>query len=439
MFGHKRQLAQLQQCQQEKAQYAATLSAIGKAMAVIEFTITGQILTANEKFLQLMEYSLAEIQDQHHRIFCSTEIANSRAYQQFWQRLGRGESFTDKFKRQTKNGRIVWLEASYIPIYDVDGKVARIIKLASDITARIEQAQQHQALIAAINRSMAVITFSPQGEVLNANDNFLSLMGYTLAEVRGQHHRIFCSVELAHSDDYANFWQQLNRGDFLSGLYPRRSHRGDTLWLRATYNPIFDEAGQLYQIVKFATDVTRQVEKNRMESEAAQQAYYSAQRTSDRSTKGSQVVNSSVAMMQAITSQLQQATTDIAALNQQSDLINSIVGTIRGIADQTNLLALNAAIEAARAGELGRGFAVVADEVRNLASRTSRATEEIVEVVKRNHELAKVAVDGIETNRARAEQGVILIQEAGAVIADIQTQAQQVVDAVSHVTKALEE
>ena len=144
-------------------------------------------------------------------------------------------------------------------------------------------------------------------------------------------------------------------------------------------------------------------------------------------------------MMQQISTQLEQATEHIAALNLQSDQISSIVGTIRSIAEQTNLLALNAAIEAARAGESGRGFAVVADEVRNLALRTSKATEEIVEVVKKNHELTQLAVSGMQVNRQRAEEGVELVQQAGRVIADIQQQAQQVVDAVTDVTRVLQQ
>lgn len=439
MFQWRRQRADQIACQQANQALSARFAAIREAMAMIVFTPQGVVIDANNKFLQLMEYRLEEVQGEHHRIFCSPEQVASRDYQQLWQRLARGESVTDKFLRQTKSGRAVWLEASYMPVREADGRVSQVIKLAADITAAVERAQQQNALVTAINRSMAVIAFNPQGEVLTANENFEHAMGYRLAEIRGQHHRLFCSPELTASSEYHDFWAQLNRGEFISGLFERRTRHGDVIWLRATYNPIFDESGKLYQIVKFATDVTPQVRKNQLESEAARQAYVSALQTSDSTRHGREVVNDSAQMMLSIAAQLQQATADITALNQQSDRISSIVGTIRGIAEQTNLLALNAAIEAARAGELGRGFAVVADEVRSLASRTSKATEEIVEVVKHNHQLTQAVVAGMESNRQQAEQGVERVQQAGQVIADIQQQAHSVVEAVSHVTHSLQE
>ncbi|WP_268237295.1 methyl-accepting chemotaxis protein [Pseudomonas fluvialis] len=180
------------------------------------------------------------------------------------------------------------------------------------------------------------------------------------------------------------------------------------------------------------------MEKARAEREAAQLAYQIAQQTDASAQKGASVVQRTVSVMQGIAGELQQAAADISALSQQSEMISSIVGTIRGIADQTNLLALNAAIEAARAGEQGRGFAVVADEVRSLAARTSQATEEIVEVVKRNHELAQTAVSGMDNNRQRAEQGVDLVQDAGQLIQAIQGEARQVVEAISHFAETLQ-
>jgi len=439
MFQWGKQRDELRACQQENAALRAPMTAIREAMAMIVFTPQGLVMDANDKFLHLMEYRLEEVQGVHHRLFCSAELAASRDYQLFWQRLARGESFTDKFQRQTKSGRRVWLEASYMPVRAADGSVSQVIKLAADITAAVDDAQQQHALITAINRSMAVIAFNPQGEVLTANENFEQVMGYRLAEIRGQHHRIFCAPDLAASSEYLDFWAQLNRGEFVSGLFERRTRTGDVIWLRATYNPVFDESGKLYQIVKFATDVTTQIRRNQLESEAARQAYASALQTSDSTKHGRQVVNESAQMMLTIASQLQQAAAAITALNQQSDRISNIVGTIRSIADQTNLLALNAAIEAARAGEFGRGFAVVADEVRSLAARTSQATEEIVEVVKHNQQLTQAVVAGMEANQQQAEQGVVRVQQAGQVIADIQQQALSVVEAVSHVTQSLQD
>ncbi|MBP8173605.1 MAG: PAS domain-containing protein [Aeromonadaceae bacterium] len=439
MFPWRKQKQVLADCRKAQDASNARLDAIRNAMAMICFSPDGHIIDANPRFLALMGYQLAEIEGKHHRLFCEPQLANSREYVQFWARLSAGESFTDTYPRLTKEGRTLWLEASYIPVLSADGRVSQIIKLASDVTADVEQAMQQKALVTAINRSMAVITFSPEGSVISANDNFLQVMGYRSQEIMGKHHRMFCSAELAKSAEYDAFWKQLNKGEFISGLFARQNHHGDTIWLRATYNPVFDPRGRLYQIVKFATDVTPQIVQNQRESDAAQQAYASALETSENTHKGREVVEQSVGMMQQISTQLEQATEHIAALNLQSDQISSIVGTIRSIAEQTNLLALNAAIEAARAGESGRGFAVVADEVRNLALRTSKATEEIVEVVKKNHELTQLAVSGMQVNRQRAEEGVELVQQAGRVIADIQQQAQQVVDAVTDVTRVLQQ
>ncbi|GAA4495164.1 PAS domain-containing methyl-accepting chemotaxis protein [Pseudaeromonas paramecii] len=437
MFGIKRLKQQLQQLRQERNQLAASLDGIRQAMACIEFSPQGEILSANDRFLALMGYSLADLLGQHHRLFCLPEYAASTAYQQFWPRLARGESLTDKFQRLTRGGEVVWLEASYIPVKDETGRVVRILKLASDITARIETAQYQQALVSAINRSMAVISFSPTGQVLQANDNFLQVMGYSLGELKGQSHRIFCTAAQQASAEYEPFWERLRRGEYVSGLFERLDKHGRVVWLRATYNPVFDPAGKVSQVVKFASEVTEQVERNLREREAAQQAYASASQTSQSAEQGRQVVSQSVAMMETIAAELEQTRGQILALHKQSDQISNIVGTIRGIADQTNLLALNAAIEAARAGELGRGFAVVADEVRNLAAHTSRATEEIVQVVKDNQALTQAAVTGMEENHGRAEQGVALVQQAGGVISTIQQDAQALEAAISQVTQQL--
>lgn len=286
---------------------------------------------------------------------------------------------------------------------------------------------------------MAVIEFNLQGEVLTANDNFLSVMGYRLDEIRGKHHRLFCERSESESTDYRQFWERLNRGEFFSGRFKRVKQHGATVWLRATYNPVFDNQGRLYKVVKFASDITDQVHQQEAETQAARLAYDTSLHTDSTAQQGAQVVQRTVEVMQSIAGELNRAADGISAVSQQSEMISSIVQTIRGIAEQTNLLALNAAIEAARAGEQGRGFAVVADEVRNLAARTSQATVEIVEVVRRNHELAQGAVNSMEASKEKAEQGVTLANEAGQVILDIQDGARQVVQAISQFTATLEQ
>ena len=242
---------------------------------------------------------------------------------------------------------------------------------------------------------------------------------------------------MRNSREYSELWQQLNRGEFISGQFPRVNKQGRTVWLRATYNPVFDEQGKLYKVVKFATDVTAQVEKNQQEREAAQRAYHTALQTNESTRVGAEVIANSVQTMRALAGELQGISGDISGLSESSDRIGFIVESIRRIADQTNLLALNAAIEAARAGTHGRSFAVVANEVRTLAANINRATAEIENRVQQNHSLANKALKGIESNLKRADQGVQLAQEAGGVIAEIREGATDVVRAISHVTETL--
>lgn len=415
----------------------ATLGSLNEAIAMIEFTPEGHILTANTLFLEKMGYTLSEIIGQHHSMFCPDSLVASREYAAFWQRLRRGESFSNKFLRLAKNSRPVWLEANYVAVKDRHGRVMKIVKLASDITERILCAQEQQAMTTAIDRSMAVIAFNLKGEVLRVNDNFLNTMGYRKEQVIGQHHRLFCAPEVYNSLEYSQFWQKLQQGDFISAQFPRKDSRGNTIWLRATYNPVFDDQKRPYEVVKFATDVTAQVLKNQQEREAAEHAYKAALETSENTRVGVGVIENSVTKMNEIAGDLSKVSEDINELSSQSAQIGLLVETIRNIANQTNLLALNAAVEAARAGQHGRSFAVVANEVRSLAANINSASQEISAVVDRNQQLAALAQKNISANLTRADQGVSLVREAGDVIINIQNNSAQVVEAIGNVTQHL--
>lgn len=429
--------SQLKNYEQQLATQNQIIDAIRNTMAMIEFSPDGIILEANSLFLQTVGYTLDEIRGKHHSLFCTPELKNSHAYHHFWQRLSKGESFSDRFMRLAKNDRPIWLEASYIPIIAEQGQVVKVIKLASDITSSVLAEQRLDSLLNAINRSMAVIEFTLDGHVVSANDNFLKAVGYNLDDIKGKHHRIFCDEETAASDSYRNNWQRLNRGEYLSDRFKRITRTGDVIWLRATYNPLFDANGKLYGVVKFANNITHQVERRQAEFSAAQFAFSIAKETDERAYDGAATVEETVEVVRSVATELSHVSHDIKALNSQSEEITSIVKVIRSIAEQTNLLALNAAIEAARAGEQGRGFAVVADEVRNLAARTSQATLEIHDVLQKNIELAQKADNSMALSQEKSEHGVRLANRAVAVMADIRGEAQQVVDAVGQFVAAV--
>ena len=241
---------------------AAQLAALHKSQAVIEFDLDGKILTANGNFLGAMGYSLAEVQGQHHRMFVDPAEASSAEYREFWAKLKRGEFQAAEFKRVAKGGREIWIEASYNPILDRNGKPCKVVKFATDITEKKINAMDSAGKVMAIGRSQAVIEFKLDGTIITANDNFLGAMGYSLAEVAGQHHRIFMPAADRDGSAYREFWAGLNRGEFQAGEFKRIAKGGKEVWILATYNPILDEKGKPFKIVKFATEVTQQKLKN---------------------------------------------------------------------------------------------------------------------------------------------------------------------------------
>ncbi len=408
-------------------QQEAFLHALDRSMAVIEFLPDGTIINANDNFLKVTGYTRSELQGKHHRVLCDSTYTASPEYADFWRRLAAGEYFSGHYKRIAKDGHRIWLEATYNPIFDDNHKVVKVIKFAQDITQQIEHDLAQENMLSAIDRSMAIIEFNMDGTVITANENFLKATGYRLDEIKGQHHRMFCQPDYRNSQEYADFWRALNRGQFMSGQFKRMNKQGAELWLEATYNPIFDSDHKPYKVVKFANDITLRMEQQEADAQNARHAYEISEETDAVSEQGKQVIQNAAQEMHDIASNVQSASRLIEDLGSKSSQISSIVNTIKEIADQTNLLALNAAIEAARAGEQGRGFAVVADEVRKLAERTGESTTEIAGMTSKIQEGTRSAIQSMEACVNQANDGVNLANQAGDAIIRISEGSKQVV------------
>lgn len=404
------------------------INSMQSSIAVIEFDPQGNIVNANDLFLNAVGFSRHEVINQHHSMLCHDELKNSSEYQQFWQSLRNGQKQSGNFRRRKKNGETLWLEAVYFPVTR-DGRVYKILKIATDITEQITNLNQCIAISTALDKSQAIIEFEPTGKIITANQNFLDTMKFTLDQIAGHHHKMFCEEEFYRQ--HPNFWAELAAGQHKTGMFQRRTSQGNTIWLEATYNPIKDETGKVVKVIKFASDITRRVEQGEAFREAAELAHSTSVQTEEISQQGSETLRNSLNVSEKISEELVKTSDLIELLNKQSSDIKNIVNTINKVAEQTNLLALNAAIEAARAGENGRGFAVVADEVRNLASNTSSSTVEIEDVVQKNSELAIKTMENIKVVRELAEDGHQFANDAFSKIEQIKQGAENVTRTVA--------
>ena len=482
----------------------AVLDAMSKSQVIIEFKIDGTILTANENFCRVLGYQLHEIVGKHHRLFVDRLEADSPDYRDFWAKLGRGEYENHQFKRIAKDGTEVWIQASYNPIFR-GGKPYKIIKFATDITAQKLRSAEDSGTMSAISRAQATIEFTPDGEILNANENFLNALGYQLSEIKGRKHAMFCEPAYTQSAEYKQFWQKLAAGEFVAGEFMRLGKGGNKVHIQASYNPIFDMNGRVLKVVKFATDVTERVNnvdqlanalRGLSEGDLTQQITspflpalerlrldYNSTSAKLRSTLETIVENAGAissasrqiqtasdelakrterqaASVEATATALEEITTTVAdsssraheagqlvrktkesaeysgkvvnqaveamgKIEQSAGEIANIIGVIDEIAFQTNLLALNAGVEAARAGEAGKGFAVVAQEVRELAQRSARAAKEIKTLINASNDHVK--------------NGVSLVGDTGAALQEIVGQVVQVDGNVSAIVESSRE
>ncbi|MCI1011769.1 MAG: chemotaxis protein [Pseudomonas sp. PGPPP4] len=428
---------ELQRLREQVDSFKRLKAELDVEMLGLELDGRGCISAVNANFEKEMGVRAADLLGRPLADLIPAHVRNQEYSRRLQQALSRGEPYSGALHLLRGDGQEAWLRGILHPFHDSQGQVTRFRLFCNNLTRTIETSREHESLLKALRRSTAVIEFNLQGEVLDANDRFLQAMGYSLAQIKGKHHRLFCESAEANSEAYEQFWARLRRGEFVVDRFKRLDAQGRDVWLEASYNPVIDAHDRLYKVVKFATVITDQVQQEQAVSEAASVAFETSRHTDDTARKGAAVAQQTVEVMRALATQMQEAVKGIEALDNQSQVIGTIIKTISGIAEQTNLLALNAAIEAARAGEQGRGFAVVADEVRQLASRTSKATEEIVGVVQQNQQLAGEAVTVIENGRRQAEQGLELAGQAGQVIVEIQDGAQRVVGAVGRFARQL--
>jgi len=483
---------------------ADDVRAISQSLAMIWFNPDGTVISANENFCNALKYHLSEIVGKHHRIFCEDAIRQSPDYQTFWRDLANGQVKSGQFRRQNKNGEDVWIEATYCPVFH-GGKVVRILKLASDITATKIAALHDNNRLRAIDQSQAIIEFAPDGTIHHANERFLTAMGYHESEVIGQHHRMFCDPQYRETPDYAQFWKRLQAGEFISDNFVRIGKGGKRVWIQAAYTPVFSSRGVVYGVIKVASDITSRMEavsqlsenigrlakgdlatrmdakidpaleqtradfnaaasaldqivstiKNSAEllssnanvihsvsDDIAENAEHQAaaveetaaaleeirttvKDASRRADDAKQLVATTRGAAEASGEIVGQATQAMGEIESSSKEIANIIGVIDEIAFQTNLLALNAGVEAARAGEAGKGFAVVAQEVRELAQRSASAAKEIKALIAKSS--------------AGVSQGVALVNKTGTALKQIVEQVQQVDANVAAIATASQE
>jgi methyl-accepting chemotaxis protein len=436
-------------------------AALDRVMAVIEFSTDGRILTANANFSAAMGFSLDEIKGRHHRMFVDPAYAASDDYRHFWEQLCRGEFVTGEFKRFAKGGREIWLQASYNPIKDGSGQVTRVVKFATDITDAKNRAMDAEGQIQAIGRSQAVIEFNLDGTIITANENFLGAVGYSLQEIQGRHHQMFVEPAYANSTEYKQFWEVLRRGEFQAAEYKRVGKGGKAIWIQASYNPIKNADGAPIKVVKYATDITAQVERRMRNDKLSveiekdlsglsgniQTVSQQATDVASAVTEASSTIQSVAAAAEELTASINEisagvssskrsvdeantltknADTSASALTKTAQQMTGIVQLIDDIASQINLLALNATIESARAGEAGRGFAVVASEVKQLAAQVSNATKTI-----------STEISGVQSVSADVANSLNAIQESVSLIASSITTVASAVEQQSSATSEI--
>lgn len=408
MFFNNELKEQIAYYQQKLKEESVVSESADRGFCIVKLDADNNIISANQNYLDTMGYTFDELKKIGYRNLRNPRVSEAD-YAKLWEAIKAKKDASGVYSQVRKGGSLVWFYVTFHPFFNELGELDYVVAIAANISTFVKKANEAQDALNAVNRSMATIEFDMNGNVVDANQNFLTTIGYSLDEIKDKHHRIFCDPIFTKSKEYAQFWERLRKGEFVAGKFKRIGKDNKEIWLEASYNPILDANGKVYRVIKFATDITPQILNDKENTKIASEM---AQENDKLTTEGAKVIEQTTNNMKQIAEMMQTSSTLVASLGSQSDEITSIIQTIKDIADQTNLLALNAAIEAARAGEHGRGFAVVADEVRKLAERTSRSITEITTTINSIREVTGQVVDNIKTSIGQVDDGVKLAGEA---------------------------
>jgi methyl-accepting chemotaxis protein len=401
-----------------KAELKVRTDIMNLTSIVSEANLRGDIMNVNEKFIEVSKYSREELIGKPHNTTRHPDMPKE-VFKEMWSTIGRGNVFRGIVKNRAKDGTPYYVDAVIAPILGDNGKPKKYLGVRYDITETEIERQNMKGVVRAIDSSFAYIEFDTAGNILNANKNFQTTMGYGENDIKGKHHRMFCEPSYTNSPEYSQFWPDLKSGKSRSGIFKRINSEGKVLWLQAVYSPVTDETGRVAKIVKIATDVTEQQQMIAAIQETAialsgasteltataNEMSNTANRTSSESQSASVAAEEVAAGVQTVATNMeemvasikeisrstfessqmakttmekaQESNATVSKLGVSSEEIGNVIKVISSIAQQTNLLALNATIEAARAGEAGKGFAVVANEVKELAKQTAKATDDI--------------------------------------------------------------